>query len=308
LTNKSERLSGGNEAMPLSHIFLAILATAAWGINFVVIKVGLESFPPLLLSTLRFALAGLPIILIWKKPPAPFIWIAATALFLAVLKFSLLFVSISLGAGPGLSSLIIQIQAFFTVLLAFFLLDERPRQRQWIGMFLAFCGLALIVRDELASHSTLIGISLVIAAALCWGMANIAMKKAQSKNPLHLIIWVSALSTPVLLLLTLTFEGTQALTDGLSNVSASGIFSVFYIAGISTLAGFGIWAYLLKTHDTATVAPYSLLVPLFGMTSSALVLGEEITVTILAAAVLIITGLALNSLSLGFLKRKTSSC
>ncbi len=290
------------------HILLAILVMAAWGINFVVIKVGLESFPPLLLSTLRFALAGLPVILIWRKPPAPLLWLVVIALLLAVLQFSLLFIGINLGAGAGLTSLILQVQAFFTVLLAFFLLGERPRLRQWSGMALAFSGLVLIVREEFANTSTLIGIAFIIAAAFSWALSNIAMKKAQSKNPLHLMIWISALSAPPLLVLSLVFEGADWSGSDILHVSVNGMLSVLYLAGVATIAGFGIWAYLLKTYDAATVAPYSLLVPLFGLSSSAILLGETITSTTLVAAVLIIAGLALNSLSLGFLKRKTASC
>lgn len=290
------------------HIFLAVAVMAAWGVNFVVIRVGLDSFPPILLSTLRFGLAGLPILLIWKSPPAPIIWIALIALFLGVLKFSLLFIGMDLGAEPGLTSLVLQMQAFFTVLFAFFILEERPSKRQLLGMALAFVGLSIILAEQSGSQSAFIGIAFVILASVCWALNNIFMKKAQSTNPLYLIIWVSAFSTPVLLIVSWLYEGGDAIKNAMTHMSWSGSLSVLYLAVVATLAGFGIWAYLLKTYDTAKVAPFSLLVPIFGMSSSALLLGEEITLQSMLAALFIITGLYLNTVRAGFLTRKLKPC
>lgn len=290
------------------HIFLAVAVMAAWGVNFVVIRVGLDSFPPILLSTLRFGLAGLPILLIWKSPPAPIIWIAAIALFLGVLKFSLLFIGMDLGAEPGLTSLVLQMQAFFTVLFAFFILEERPSKRQLSGMALAFVGLGIILAEQSGSQSAFIGIAFVIFASICWALNNICMKKAQSQNPLYLMIWVSAFSAPVLLIVSWLYEGGDAIKNAILHISWSGGLSVFYLAFVATLVGFGIWAYLLKTYDTAKVAPFSLLVPIFGMSSSAVLLGEEITLQSMLAALFIITGLYLNTVRAGFLKRKLKPC
>ncbi|MDV7338982.1 EamA family transporter [Terasakiella sp. A23] len=296
--------------MKPAHIFLAASVMAAWGINFVIIRIGLDNFPPILLSTLRFGLAGLPLIFIWKTRPAPLHWIVAIALCLGIFKFSLLFVGMDLGAGAGLSSLVLQMQAFFTVLLAFFLLDERPSKRQMAGMGLAFIGLGIILADQYGGRSAFIGIAFVVVAALFWALSNLSMKKAQSSNPLHLMIWVSAFSTPVLLGISWGYEGGDAIINAFEQISFSGITSVFYLAFIATLAGFGIWAYLLKTYDAGQVAPFSLLVPIFGMTSSALVLGETITINSLVAAGFIITGLYFNTMPAGsFLKRrKTLPC
>lgn len=291
------------------HIFLAICVMAAWGVNFVIIRIGLDNFPPILLSALRFAFAGLPIVFIWKTRPAPWQWIIAIALSLGIAKFSLLFIGMNLGAGAGLSSLVLQTQAFFTVILAFFLLQETPKARQILGMCFAFGGLALIIGDNLNENGTLVGLLFVVTAAICWALANLAMKKAASTNPLHLMIWVSALSAPFLFVISWQTEGGPAVTQALSQINAAGLFSVFYLAGVATLAGFGIWAFLLKTYDAAYVAPFSLLVPIFGMSSAALFLGEKISLLTILAAALILTGLALNTLNLEmFTKRSKKAC
>jgi O-acetylserine/cysteine efflux transporter len=290
------------------HIFLAVCVMAAWGINFVIIKMGLDSFPPILLSALRFALAGLPIIFIWKTPPAPIKWIVAIGLSLAIFKFNLLFIGMNLGAGAGLSSLVLQTQAFFTVILAFFLLGEKPGMRQLLGMGFAFCGLGLIVSQHLHEYGAMIGLMFVITSAICWALANLAMKQAASKNPLHLMIWVSAISAPFLFIISYIMEGGDAMTHALGNINATGAFSVFYLAFIATLAGFGVWAFLLRTYQAAYVAPFSLLVPIFGMSSAALLLGEKITFLNIIAALLILTGLAINTLKPDFFKRSKAPC
>lgn len=291
------------------HIFLAICVMAAWGVNFVIIRIGLDNFPPILLSALRFAFAGLPIVFIWKTRPAPWQWIIAIALSLGIAKFSLLFIGMNLGAGAGLSSLVLQTQAFFTVILAFFLLQETPKARQILGMGFAFGGLALIISDNLNENAALVGLLFVVISAICWALANLAMKKAASTNPLHLMIWVSALSAPFLFVISWQTEGGPAVTQALSQINAAGLFSVFYLAGVATLAGFGIWAFLLKTYDAAYVAPFSLLVPIFGMSSAALFLGEKISLLTILAAALILTGLALNTLNLEmFTKRSKKAC
>lgn len=273
------------------HILLAVCVMAAWGVNFVIIKLGLNDFPPILLSALRFGFAGLPILLIWRRPPASIKWIAAIALALGLLKFNLLFIGMKLGAAPGLSSLILQSQAFFTVILAFFLLGERPTGRQVTGMGLAFGGLAVIMAEATQGNgsSSLIGIVIVISAAVFWGFSNISMKKAQSNNPLALIIWVSAFAAPFLFAISYLFEDWSTV-----KLTPIGAFSVFYLAVIATLAGFAIWAYLLRTYHASKVAPFSLLVPLFGLSSSAWYLNEPLTLYVLGAALLILSGLYLS--------------
>lgn len=293
------------------HILIAICVAAAWGFNFVVIKVGLDSFPPILLSALRFGFAGLPLIFIWKTRPAPLKWIFAIALSMGVFKFNLLFIGMNLGAGPGLSSLVLQMQAFFTVIIAFALLGERPSRRQLMGLCFAFTGLGIIIfdlSDGSVDESTFIGILFVILAAVFWAFSNISMKKAQSTNPLHLMIWVSAFSSPILFIISWFWEGSDSVTYALTHISLSGGLTVFYLAIIATLAGFGGWAYLMKEYDTSTVAPFSLLVPIFGMSSSAILLGEEITQASMIAALFIFAGLYLSTIPSGFFKRKRQSC
>ena len=117
-------------------IALAVAVATVWGVNFVVIEVGLEGEPPLLLSALRFGLAGLAVFVL-GPPRVPIRYVVAVGIILCVGKFSLLFVGMDRGMPAGLSSLVLQSQVVFTVLFAVLLLGERPRPVQLVGIAIA---------------------------------------------------------------------------------------------------------------------------------------------------------------------------
>lgn len=277
------------------HIALAVLVAAVWGFNFVVIAVGLDSFPPLLFSALRFLAASLPFLLFVRSPGVPWRWVLATGIVLGVVKFSFLFIGIDIGMPAGLASLVLQTQAFFTILFAVVLFGERPRPVQLAGMAVAFAGVGLIA-TTLPLGGTAAGLGLTIAAAAAWGLANICMKMARPPDLLALIVWVSAVPPLPLLLLSVWFEGPAAIAAALSGIDLVGIGAVAYIGLVSTVFGFAAWGYLLRTYTAALVAPFSLLVPIFGMSAAALFLDEALTPAKYAAAALVFTGLALTVL------------
>lgn len=266
------------------HLALAIGLAAIWGVNFVVMQVGLEHFPPLLYAGLRFAMAAFPALLLVGRPAVPWRWIAAVAATTGAGQFALLLVGMRAGMPAGLTSLVLQMQVLFTILFAVTLLGERLTARRVTGLAVAFGGLALVALDFGAS-GPIGAFALCVAAAAAWGLGNIAQRKAAPPDPLRFMVWVSALSSPPLLLLSLWLEGVPTLTAPLE-----GWLSLLYVAFVSTLVGFGVWGFLLRRYDASTVAPYTLLVPVFGMTSAALFTGEPFTWLRIAAAVLIVTG------------------
>ncbi|MFI6601865.1 EamA family transporter [Nonomuraea sp. NPDC050536] len=272
------------------HLALAVGLAAVWGFNFVVMQAGLRHFPPLLYAGLRFTLAGFPALLFVGRPGVAWRWVFAVAATIGVGQFGLLLVGMRAGMPAGLTSLILQIQALFTVVFAVTLLGERLSARRVIGLAIAFCGLALVAVDfTRTSHAAapVVAFALCVAAAAAWGLGNVAQRKAAPPDSLRFMVWVSALSAPPLLLLSLTLEGVPSLA---SAASAEGWLSLLYVAFISTLGGFGVWGWLLRRYDASTVAPYTLLVPVFGMSSAALVTGEPFSWLKLAAAALIVAG------------------
>jgi O-acetylserine/cysteine efflux transporter len=274
-------------------VLLALVVVALWGFNFVVMKWGLESVPPLLLMALRFAFAAVPAVFFIKRPNCAWAWIVGFGLILGVAKFSLLIVGLKLGMPAGLSSLVLQVQAFFTMAFAVVLLGDRPLPVQIGGAVIAALGIAVIGSGRLEGAS-LGPLLMVIAAAACWGLANIVAKKAGRVDMLAFVVWSSLFAPLPLLALSLTIEGPQAVAAALSGMTWKGIGSVLFQAGPTTLFGFAIWNGLLGRLPVATVAPFSLLVPVFGMTSGVIFLGESIGMREALGAALVIAGLIVN--------------
>jgi O-acetylserine/cysteine efflux transporter len=275
------------------HIALAVFVAAVWGLNFVVIEVGLEDFPPLLLSALRYMLASLPLLLLGGRAGIPWKWILVVGGAIGVVKFSLLFVGMDVGMPAGLASLVLQVQAFFTVGFAVVLLGERPRAAQAAGLLLATAGLALVA-GGLNGLATPAGFALVIAAAAAWGIGNIAIKRAAPDDPLRFMTWICVVPPLPLLALSLAFEGPGEVGRALSGIDLGGVAAVAYIAFAATTVGWGLWAYLLRAYSAGTVAPFSLLVPIFGLAFAALLLDEPLGVRTVVAAVLVVCGVLLT--------------
>jgi O-acetylserine/cysteine efflux transporter len=272
-------------------IALAVAVAAVWGVNFVVIETGLDHFPPLLFSALRFGLAAFPAVLFVGRPQVPWRWVVAVALILGVVKFSLLFAGMAAGMPAGLSSVVLQSQAIFTMLFAALFLRERPRPVQIAGLAVAAAGVALVATGMGAGLPAFL---LVVGAAVAWGLSNVATRKASPPDTLRFMVWVSALATGPLIVLTLLIDGPSADLAALRTIDTTAILALVYIALLSTLGGFGVWGSLIRRYGAGTVAPFSMLVPFFGIASAALVLGEPVHATDVAGGVLVVGGVLLG--------------
>ncbi|MEU8527912.1 EamA family transporter [Streptomyces sp. NPDC048629] len=280
------------------HIALAALVAAVWGVNFVVIEIGLDHFPPLLFSALRFLAAALPAVFFVGRPKVAWKWIVGVGLALGVAKFGLLFTGMDLGAPAGLSSLILQVQAVFTALIAFVALGERPRPLQVAGMAVALAGIGVAAYDEGAS-GPLVGFGLCVAAAACWGVSNVLTRKASPPDALNFMVWTCTVPVVPLVALSLLLEGPERDLAALRGLDWTGVGVIVYVAWITTIFGFGAWAWLLRRYPASSVAPFSLLVPVFGMSSAALILGEGVSPLRWCAAALLVGGVALTSIRFG---------
>jgi len=283
-------------AMPARHMLLALLVVAVWGTNFVVIRHALDALPPLLLATLRFALAFLPAALLIERPAVPWRQLAAYGLLVGVGQFGLLYVAMRADITPGLASLVVQTQVFMTIGLALVFEGERPRPYQLIGLLLAVAGLVLIgLRREVAG-TTVLGLVLVLLAALSWAAANLVGRRAGRVNMLGYMVWSSGFAIVPLLVLSLLLEGPAAMAQGLQRADPGTWLAVVWQSVGNTLFGYGAWAWLLARHAAVTVSPWALGVPVFGMAAAALFLDEPMSAWKLAAAALVIGALAINAL------------
>ena len=288
------------------HLLWAIAVAAIWGFNFVVIKVGLTSFPPLLLTALRFTFASLPALFI-ARPAVPWRHMIVTGLTLFVGQYVLLFIAMAHGMPPGLASITLQIQVCFTMLRAVLVLGERPQLRQWAGAAVALAGLAAI-GSTVGGDVTALGLGLTTLSALSWASGNLLLKrmpKASDGQPvrmLNLIVWLSLIPPLPAFALSLGFEGPARILAALADAGWIGFGALFYIVALSTLVGFAIWGRLLSLYSAATVVPFSLLVPIFGAASAALVFHESFGPARLIGMVLIMSGLAIVALPFGRLR------
>lgn len=280
-------------SLPLRHALLALAVVAVWGTNFVVIRIGLDHLPPLLFATLRFTFALLPAVFFIKRPDVPWRDLAAYGVLIGAGQFGLLYIAMNGHISPGLASLVVQSQAFFTVALAMGLSGERVKPFQIAALMLAGAGIGLILWRTDGS-ATPLGLALVLMAGLSWAGGNIVSRRSPNANMLGFVVWASLFSVPPLAVLSLVFEGWPAIRQGLVAADAATWAAVLWQSVGNTLFGYAVWGWLLARHPAATIAPMSLLVPVFGMAGSAVVLGEALPGWKLAAAGLVMAGLAVN--------------
>ena len=277
--------------MPARSVALVVVVTALWGVNFVIIHEGLEHFPPLLFNALRFTLMAIPAVFLVGRPRVPWRFVLGIGASLGVVKFGLLFVSLDQGLPVGLSSLLLQLQVLFTIAIAAIALGERPRREQAAGAVIAFTGLAIIGIDRAASAPVLPFV-LVVGAAAAWGVSNTLTRMAQPPDALALLVWASLVAPLPSLALSLAFEGPAEIGDALAGVNLTAVVTLLFVALVSGLFGFATWISLLERHSAASVTPFALLVPVFGIASAALLLGERPSALELGGGVLICAGLA----------------
>lgn len=279
--------------MRILHILLAILVAAIWGTNFVFVKLGLNETSPLLLCTLRFLFVSIPVVFFLPKPKIPLTLIIYYGMFTFAIQFSLLFLGMHMGMPAGLSSIILQVQVFFSLFLAAIFLNEKLSKLQIIGSVVSFSGLALIV-SQLSHTGSLVGFVLEILGAASWATGNLVTKKVGRVNSLSLVAWGCLVSTPPLIILTIIIDGPIQTITSLQNISWLAIAAIAYITYISTWLGYGIWNWLISLYPVASVMPFSLLVPIFGMIGSSIVFNEPMQTWKLNATYLVICGLCIN--------------
>jgi O-acetylserine/cysteine efflux transporter len=283
-----------------SHLLLALVVVAIWGTNFVVIRIGLRDFPPFLFACLRFLFSAIPLLFFMRRPAVGWSALILFGLFLGVGQFGLLFYAMRSDITPGLASLVIQCQVFFTIGLSMWVFRERVRRASIAGMALAASGLVLIAAN-LDASATPVGMACVLAAGLCWACANTVVKKAaraQRVDMLAFVVWASIFAVLPLALLSAIFEGGLAnMTHALAHAGWEAWVAVAWQVIGNTLFAFAAWNWLQARYDAAVISPYALLIPVFGIASSALFLGEALPGWKIAAAGLVIAGIALASLA-----------
>ncbi len=279
--------------MTAAHRLLAIVVAVLWGLNFIAIDASLAQFPPMLLIVLRFALIAVPTLLFVPWPAVPVRWWLLYGFGFGVLQFHFLYWAMATGMPTGLASLVLQCSAPFTVLLGAVFLHERLSASQIVGIIVAVGGLSLVGQQRWAS-AALLPFLLTLAGGLGWALGNVGTRMARAPKPLHLVAWMSVIPPLPMLGASLWFEGPDRIVDSFSTVdSRTGVLAVLgliYTVVLGTVAGSGLWTYLMARYPASRVAPYSLLVPVVGISAAWLLLGERPSVVELIGSALVVAG------------------
>jgi len=283
-------------ARDLALIFLVV---ALWGFSFVPIKLGLREIPPFALAALRFLLAAVPLVFFVRPPRMPIALIIAYGFAIGVFQFGLLFLGMKLGMPAGLSSLVIQLQVFFTIGLAIAFLGDRLHPQNAVGAAIAAAGVLVLALYKLheGMTSTLTGLLLVVVSALAWGIGNVVAKRAaagHSADMFALVVWSSLVPPLPLALISYAFEGGALAWQAVRDASLVTWSCLLFLAYVATLFGFATWAKLLHRYPTALVAPFGLLIPVSGLASGWLFLGESLAPIQALGVVLVLAGLVVN--------------
>ncbi|MDO8144038.1 MULTISPECIES: EamA family transporter [unclassified Isoptericola] len=284
--------------MPTRHRLLAALVALLWGLNFLAIDASLQHYPPLFLVALRFAVLAVPTVLLVPWPGVPVRWLIGYGLGFGVLQFTFLYWGMAAGMPAGLASLVLQASGPFTVVLGATFLRERFSGRQLVGILVAVAGLA-VVGWQRAEHAAVLPFLLTLAGAFGWAIGNVCNRQARPRNPLHLALWMSVVPPLPMLAVSLLVEGPDRIRTSLVSYDDPGavgaVVGLAYTVLLGTVAGSGLWTWLMSRHPAGVVAPFSMLVPVVGMTAAWLVLGETATPGELAGGVLVILGVLLGS-------------
>jgi O-acetylserine/cysteine efflux transporter len=280
-------------------LLLVLAAVTVWGFAFVPIRWALDSVPPFALAALRFLFAAVPAVFFVKRPAVSWPMLVAYGFAIGVFQFGLLFMGMQLGMPAGLSSLVIQFQVFFTIGLAAWLLHDRITRRSIVGAAIAIAGMALLAAHKLieGATATLAGFLLVIGAALSWAIGNIITKRAANSGDvdvLGMVVWAS-LAVPIpLFAASFAFEGGTDAVARVAHMPWQAWACVLFMSYLATLFALATWNAMLHRYPTAIIAPFALLIPVSGLVSGAIFLGEGLAPLQFAGAALVLAGLTWN--------------
>ena len=279
--------------MSFKDFLIGVLITFIWGVNFSVIKLGLLSLNPFMLTGFRFMLCALPLVFFIKKPDIKMSYIVSYGLIFGVGLWGMVTLGIYFGISAGMASLILQSSVFFTIILGAIILNEKLDKSKKIGFIFALFGLALIISVTDGSV-TIVGVILVLIGSISLSVANILVKKSGVKEMFSFIIWSSLFSPIPLFILAYLTQGSIVYVNFFKHLDYMAIFSILFQVYPTTLIGYWVWNSLLRKYPVSSVAPLALLVPIFGLLGSFLIFNEEIGSLKVLACIFIMLGLVVN--------------
>jgi O-acetylserine/cysteine efflux transporter len=276
-------------AIDPKHVAAFVFVMAIWGFNFAVVKTGLLTFPPIFMTALRFMLVAAVLVPFVKVPRGQFRGVLLVSVTLGFLHFSLMFTGLS-GIDASTAAIAIQLQVPFAALLAAIVFKDTLGWRRALGMAIAFCGVAVIAGEPRMAGSY-VSLAFVVSAAMIFAISNIVVKKLEALDGWTIAGWMSFFAVPQLLAASFLLEEGQWQAVNSADWLAWGC--IVYNAIVVMVIGYGIWYRLLKRYEVNTAMPFTLLVPLFGVLTAVLVLGEELSTGLFVGGALTIVGVGI---------------
>jgi O-acetylserine/cysteine efflux transporter len=280
-------------AMSPIQIVCAVLVPLLWGCQFVVIKIGLATFPPLFFVALRFAVvAAILLPFVGRPTKSELGQIIVISVFMGGLNFGLVFVGLA-GGSASIAGVAVQLWTPFTLILAWPLLGERPSTRVILGVILAFGGVALTVVEPNTSVK-IVPTLFVVGSALAIAAGSVLTKRYGPFEPMKLMAWMSLFTVPQVLAASVVLEHGQFAS--LHTASAMSWVAFTYTVLLGAILGFGLWFWLIARCSMTRVAPFGLLQTVFAVAAGVIVLHEPLTATLVSGAVICIAGVAVTQI------------
>jgi len=281
--------------MKPADVCIAVLVAVIWGLAFVASRIALNEFSPELMTTLRFAIAALPCLFV-KRPDVSWPVLIAISFTLFLGQFLAQAFAIAHGVPVGLSSVIVQSQALFTIGFAALLFGELPSRMQTIGIGVATLGL-LMICGTVGYDFSVGAFAVVMICPVSFAIGNLLLRRAQDVRMFDLFAWLCLVASVPLAALTLVSDGPQPTWHALAQISLTGLVCMLLLGGVSTSIAYWLWGRLLRDYPAAQVVPFALLVPFVGSAASSVVFGETFGPLRLAGMVTVVGGIAVMLLA-----------
>jgi len=275
--------------MSTVEVLMALTVPLVWGMGLVLAKGAIDQFPPILLMGFRFTLTALLLVWFVPIPRKNLVWLFFTAIVASAIQYSLTFTGLK-GLDTGVAALIVQLEVPFLVILGAVLLGEKPEARKWVGIVIAFVGVALIANPN-TFNGSLIAVALVIGGALSWALGQIMIRRMKDIAGLTVTAWIAVFAAPQLFVMSALFESGQA--QAIQQAKPIVWVAVAYLGIVMTAFGYFLWNTLIRRHDVGRVAPFLLLLPLYASLGGMLFLGERPTVNSLLGGAVILMGVGI---------------
>ncbi len=277
-------------AHPL-HLFLLLFVQVLWGVNFAITRIGLQNFEPVSFIAMRFTLVAVALLPFVGLPRGQSLRrLIPLSITMGSMHFSLIAIGMK-EIEAGTASIAVQLQVPFAAILAHFFLGERLGWRRLAGMAIAFAGVVLIAGEPrlTGNHFALLA---VIAASLCWALANVQVKSlGESLDAVTLNGWIAVLAAPQLLTIAYIMEGDS--WSSLVEAPWQGWAALGYQAVVVAIFSYWIWYAMMRRYPVNVVMPFTLLAPCIAVAAGALMLGEAVTWQMVLGGIATMLGVAI---------------